>query len=475
MDKLIGREEEQRTLDRYLHSGRSELVVVYGRRRIGKTFLVRQYFKNRFTFSYVGRHNLSRQEQLACFAQALAEQSGSPYTPTLSSWWEAFSQLEHFIERLPKKQRKVIFIDEIPWMDSPKSDFVSALETFWNAWADHRDDILFIACGSATSWIVKKIFKNRGGLYNRVTCRLYLRPFCLAEVEEYLRSRRFVWDRFQIAQCYMAVGGIPFYLSLLDPAESMVQNIDRLFFASANAPMRTEFGELFATLFSHHENYVKVVRLLAERREGFTRTEISDNTGLGGSSLTTILDELERCDFIMGYQKWGSKTKGIIYRLTDAYTLFYYKFVDGDRSHDPQRWQHLVGKPQVTAWQGFSFELLCLLHLQQVKTALGIAGMATSASVWRSQNKDVRSQIDLVIDRADRIINLCEMKFSTQQYGITKGYEDHLRLRMSLFAAESRTRKGLAVTMVTTFGLLPSRHNGIVNSEVTLDALFVKP
>lgn len=472
MSIIIGRAEEQRLLERYEHSGRSEFVVVYGRRRIGKTFLVRQYFKDRFAFSYVGRHNQSREEQLDSFAQALAHQGGMAYIPKLSNWHEAFSLLQKHLEGMSKKRRKVVFIDEIPWMDNPKSDFISALETFWNAWADFRDDILLIACGSATSWIVNKIFKNRGGLYNRVTCQVYLRSFNLCEVEAYLRSRRFVWDRFQIAQCYMTMGGIPFYLSLLDPSQSLTQNIDRLFFASANAQLRTEFDELFAVLFTHHENYLKVIRLLAERREGFTRIEISGRTGLGGSSLTTILSELERCDFIVSYQKWGSKVKDTIYRLADAYTLFYYKFVEGQDAKDPHRWQHLLGKPQVSAWQGFSFELLCLLHLEQIKRALGISGMATYASAWRSLSKDLSTQIDLVIDRADRIINLCEMKFSTQQYAITRAYEEHLRQRMSLFAAESKTRKGLALTMVTTFGLLPNSHAGIVGSEVVLDQLF---
>ncbi len=244
---------------------------------------------------------------------------------------------------------------------------------------------------------------------------------------------------------------------------------------SANAQLRTEFDELFAVLFTNHENHLKVIRLLAERREGFTRTEVSSRTGLGGSSLTAVLIQLERCDFIISYQKWGSKTKSTIYRLADAYTLFYYKFVEGQDAKDPHRWQHLLGKPQVNAWQGFSFELLCLQHLEQVKRSLGISGMATYASAWRSQTKDVATQIDLIIDRADRIINLCEMKFSTQQYTITKEYEEHLRLRMSLFAAESKTRKGLALTMVTTFGLLPGRHTGIVSSEVVLDQLFVTP
>ena len=472
MNTLIGRTEEQRALERYEHSNRSEFVVVYGRRRIGKTFLVRQYFKDRFAFSYVGRHNVSRQEQLNSFAQALAQQGGSPYVPTLGNWHEAFSLLQKHLERMSKRRRKVVFLDEIPWMDSPKSDFVAALETFWNAWADLRDDILLIACGSATSWIVKKLFKNRGGLYNRVTCQLYLRPFNLSEVEVYLKSRSFVWDRFQIAQCYMTVGGVPYYLSLLDPTQSLAQNIDRLFFSSTNAQLRTEFEELFAVLFTNHENHLKTVRMLAERREGFTRKEISSRTGLGGSSLTTLLDELERCDFIISYRKWGSKTKDIIYRLADAYTLFSYKFVEGQDAKDPHRWQHLLGKPQVSTWQGFSFELLCLLHLEQIKQALGISGMATYASAWRSQSKDVATQIDLIIERADRIINLCEMKFSTQQYAISKDYEEHLRLRMSLFAAESKTRKGLAVTMVTTFGLLPGRHTGIVSSQVVLDQLF---
>lgn len=474
MDKLIGRKKECEALQKMVSSNKSELVVVYGRRRIGKTFLVRQFFNDRFTFHFTGLHNVNTKVQLQAFASSLQRHNHYSLPPTPGNWHEAFQHLEDMIARMPTKKRKIIFLDEMPWMDTPKSGFVAALEAFWNSWAALRDDILLVACGSATSWMVKKLLRNQGGLFNRVTGQIYLQPFNLSETEEYLTSRGCSWDRFQIVQCYMTLGGVPFYLSLLDPRNSLTQNIDELFFSSINAPLRNEINELYHSLFHNPLPYLEVVRLLAGKREGFTRSEISEKTHLQGATLTMILDDLERCDFIVGYQKYGSKVKNILYRVIDFYTLFHHHFADNNRGKDPHYWQHLIGKPQQTSWQGFSFELVCLLHLSQIKQALGIAGISTQACCWRSADKTTNYQIDLLIDRADRIINLCEMKFSNTPYVMTKNYADLLRTRMAAFAAESKTRKGLVVTMVTTYGVAPGKNNGVVSNEVLMDDLFRK-
>lgn len=455
-----------------MESERSEFVVVYGRRRIGKTFLVRRFFRDNYAFSFVGKHEMGREQQLTEFAKELMRYSHSTFVPQLKNWTEAFDALQRLLETYNISGKKVVFFDEMPWMDTPKSDFVSALENFWNGWANMRDDIVLVACGSATSWMVDKLLHNQGGLFNRITQKLYLRPFKLSEMEQYLDEKHFGWNRYQIAQCYMILGGIPFYLTLLNPKLSLLSNIDELFFADAHAMLRTEYNELYSTLFKRPDNYLAVIRMLTERKEGFTRKEISEKTKLGGAALSKILSDLEQCDFIFSYARYGNAKNNAIYRIKDFYTLFYYKYVNGIDTKDSLRWTHLSSTPQVSSWQGFSFELLCLLHLDEIKKALGIDRILNDASAWRSRQPEQNTQIDLVIERADHNINLCEMKFSSGMYAIDKGYEQKLRERMSIFLAETMTRCSTRITMVTTYGVLQNKHSGIVNDEVLLDDLF---
>ncbi len=455
-----------------MESERSEFVVVYGRRRIGKTFLVRRFFKDNYAFSFVGKHEMRREQQLAEFAKELMCYSHSTFVPQLKNWTEAFDALQRLLETYNIPGKKVVFFDEMPWMDTPKSDFVSALENFWNGWANMRDDIVLVACGSATSWMVDKLLHNQGGLFNRITQKLYLRPFKLSEMEQYLDEKHFGWNRYQIAQCYMILGGIPFYLTLLNPKLSILSNIDELFFADAHAMLRTEYNELYSTLFKRPDNYLAVIRMLTERKEGFTRKEISEKTKLGGAALSKILSDLEQCDFIFSYARYGNAKNNAIYRIKDFYTLFYYKYVNGIDTKDSLRWTHLSSTPQVSSWQGFSFELLCLLHLDEIKKALGIDRILNDASAWRSKQPEQNTQIDLVIERADHNINLCEMKFSSGMYAIDKGYEQKLRECMSIFLAETMTRCSTRITLVTTYGVLQNKHSGIVNDEVLLDDLF---
>ena len=372
MAKIIGREKEIQTLAEAMKSERSEFVAVYGRRRIGKTFLIKEYFNNKFSFLFVGTRGISKATQLDNFALALQRQFAIDFKPALQNWFDAFHLLEDLLTKKRTKGKRVVFIDEMPWMDSPKSDFVPALELFWNGWANMRDDIVLIACGSATSWMVDKVFHNRGGLFNRITRHLYLKPFTLNEVEKLLHSQGIQWDRYQIAQCYMALGGVPFYLTLLNRSESLSQNIDRLFFSSENAPLRMEYSELYSALFKDPEKYMTIVKALSAKREGMTRNELIEQCGFGGSSITKVLSDLERCDFIFGYSQFGNKTKNTLYRIKDFYTLFYYKFVEKDDGKDNCRWSHILQSQQVRIWQGFSFELLCLLHLDQIKNSFNM-------------------------------------------------------------------------------------------------------
>ena len=471
MSNIIGRKAEQAILKDCMSSNKSEFVVVYGRRRVGKTFLIKEFFDGKFNFAFAGTRNLSKQQQLANFAYTLKRYSKSEFAPTLKNWFEAFDHLAYLIEKSSSCEKKVIFIDEMPWIEARKSDFILALEHFWNGWANLRNDIVFIACGSATSWIVDKIFHNKGGLFNRATRHIYLRPFFLNEVEDYLRHEGFNWDRYQIALCYMTLGGIPFYLTLLKKQLSLAQNIDALFFNGENSPLKVEYQELFPALFNNPEKYVDIVKKLTEHREGLTRNQLISMGHESGAGLTKVLSDLERCDLIFSYSRYGNKSNNVIYRIKDFYTLFYYKFAEKVLT-GKQQWVHLANTQQVRSWQGFSYELLCLLHLEQIKNALGLNVMLNSASSWRSTNRDKGAQIDLVIDRADRVINLCEIKFSSNIFTIDKDYEKKLRERMAIFSEETKTRHTTVLTMITTFGLLENSHSSIVNSQVTLNDLY---
>ena len=478
MDTFIGRKREMDELERCMQSSRSEFVVIYGRRRVGKTFLVRNYFHDSYTFYYVGAHKQTQKKQLENFAKALFRYGTFDEHPKLSSWSEAFDALSQLLDQSQTK-RKVLFFDEMPWIDNKGSDFVEALEYFWNSWVATRDDIVFVACGSATSWMVDKLIANQGGLHNRITRQIYVAPFTLNECQQYLADKGFGWDFYQIIQCYMVLGGVPYYLSLLEPNLSLPQNIDNLFFAIGGR-LSDEFDELYNSLFPKADRYVSVVRALAAKREGMMRAELEKASGLSGGNLTRMLKNLQRCDFIMKYAQFGCKKKNTIYRISDFYTLFYFKFIENNNDKDPEFWMHNFMTRSVETWEGFTFELVCLKHLNQIKKGLGISGISTTASSWRTDpildtdGKTIRkgAQIDLIITRIDKMIHLCEMKFSSKPYTITNEYKEKLNERMMIFRDETKTPLKLVHTMITPYGVAKGKQYGLLHSEITAKELF---
>lgn len=474
MEKLIGREHECKALDWAMKSQRSEFIILYGRRRVGKTFLIRSFFHDRYSFHFVGAHNQKRNVQLQNFREALIRYGANTQTPEITTWHEAFTQLINLLERCSDK-RKVIFFDEMPWIDTHGSEFVDELEFFWSNWVQNRDDIVLIACGSATSWMKDKLEDNQGGLHNRITHRIYLRPFYLSECKSYLVEHGFEWDYYQILQCYMIFGGIPYYLSLLKPYLSLPENVDSLIFARGG-DLSNEFNELYNALFSKANRYIDIVKLLSTKREGFTRKEIETKTGYYGGGLTKLLTNLERCDFIVSYAQFGNKNKLTLYRLADFYTLFYFHYAERNLTRDEQFWQHHFMDRSVQSWEGFTFEEVCLRHLPHIKQGLGIAGIATEASSWRftPPKNDTRkgAQIDLVIKRIDKLIHLVEMKFSEKPYTITKEYEKRLQERKHLFMEITGIQRGPVLTFITPMGLSQGAHTSMIHSQLTAEDLF---
>lgn len=470
---MIGRENEQKLLLDTLQSDESQFVAVYGRRRVGKTYLIRETFGYNFAFQHTGLQKGSKTEQLNEFKRSL-KNAGMKNVPPLSNWMDAFYALWEFLQSLPDG-KKVVFIDELPWLDTPKSNMVSALDHFWNAWVTTRKDIVLVVCGSATSWIISKIVRNYGGLHNRLTRQIYLEPFTLYECELYAKSKHLGMSRRNILETYMVLGGIPYYWSFLNKGDSQAQNLDKLFF-SKNGELVGEYKALYSSLFKNPESYIEVVSILGRKKAGMTRQEIIDAIKKNeGGKLTIILEELEQCDFIRSYQSIGKKKKDTVFQLIDNFTLFYFKFMDGTIKIEKNYWSKVMQKPTYNAWSGLAFERICLQHIEQIKKALGISGVICNVCSWnyRPKNTDEKGvQIDLLIDRDDNVINLCEIKFSKSEYEITAEYERELYRKAEVFTRETGTKKGVAIVMITTFGLVENEWSNNINKQIVLDDLF---
>lgn len=470
--EIIGRYKEQQTLQQYVDSDKPEFVAVYGRRRVGKTFLIREYFNKKFSFYISGLANATKEEQLENFNATLTFYGKAPY-PRARNWMESFRQLIGLLENSKKKNKKIVFIDEIPWFDTPRSGFIMGLEYFWNTWASSRPDILLIVCGSATSWIINKLLKNHGGLHNRVTRRMLIEPFNLAECEDFFRHKKIDLNRKSIVECYMIFGGIPFYINMFEKELSLAQNIDKLCFAK-NSELRGEFSILYSSLFKHSEHHESVIKVLAKKRMGLTREEIVQETKLQGGGLSAILEELEQCNFIRSYNAYDKKAKERLYQLIDFYSLFYFNFMENSRQSDEHFWTNLIDNAKHRAWSGYAFEQVCMQHAAQIRQKLGISGVVTYSAAWRSKKSELAAQVDLLIDRNDGIINLCEMKYAGNEFVIDKKQDENLRNKKSAFINETKTRKAVHTTMVTTYGVKRNEYWNNIQSEVRMDDLFVQ-
>ncbi len=471
--KIIGRQQEIESLERYIGSGQSEFIAVYGRRRVGKTFLIRNLFSDKFAFAATGILEGDPSEQRESFMASLRDYGCKDCVFT--DWMEAFSKLRALLEAKDKKQPLVVFIDELPCFDTQRSKFVHALGYFWNNWAAWQGNVKLIVCGSATSWMTRNLLDSKGGLHNRLTQTLWLKQFCLAETEEYLKNSGFKWTRDSIAQCYMILGGIPYYLSLLDNRMSLPQNIDRLFFAS-DGKLRDEFRRLYGSLFKNPESYLKVIDLLATNHQGLTRKELAHKIDLGGR-LSEVLDDLQQCGFItrmaVRAQRGGIKATDGIYHLTDFYTRFYYDFCRGKTS-DEQYWTHKLATPKANTWLGLAYERLCMAHIQQIKVALGISGLHTEYYSWRSKEHQPAAQVDIIIERSDNMVNLCEIKYSAGQYIMDKAEYEKIQNRQMAFMEETKCKQGIFLTLITTSAPKQNEYSSMMNGVVLLDDLFRK-
>ena len=471
--KVIGRINEIKKMQQITDSNKAEFLAVYGRRRVGKTFLIREFYKNEFSFYATGLANANTHKQLTSFS-IFVNQSFNTNYPAFNNWLEAFNIL---INELKKCEGlKIIFIDELPWFDTKKSDFITGLEFFWNSWASADTSVKLIVCGSAASWMINKLIKNKGGLHNRVTARIKLDPFTLHETELFLQSKSIELDRYQIVQLYMAIGGVPFYLDQVQKGLSTAQNIEQLCFENGGL-LQSEFTFIFSSLFTNASKHELIIRKIFELGGSAKREDIISAANFSsGGDVSTKLKELEESGFITTYTEYGINSSKKIYSISDFYTMFYLKFIENAAKNEQGYWIHKIDNPLVRAWAGFTYEQVCLQHISQIKEALKISGISSKAATWqkKADGKTNAAQIDLIIDRRDGIINLCEIKFSINPFTITKAYDKDLRNKVAVFKESTKTRKAIFLTMITTYGLEKNEYSrSIVQNEITMDDLFV--
>lgn len=478
MNLLIGREAEISILNEALESPYAELIAVYGRRRVGKTYLIRTIYEKEIVFEVSGLNNMSLSEQLENFSATLSTAFKLPVDIAAPrSWVHAFRQLIQLLEPNLTTQKQVVFLDKFPWFDTPKSGFLAAFDNFWNSWASKHSNLVVVICGSAASWMIQNIVRNKGGLHNRITRRMRLMPFNLYEVEQFLQSLNMVLDRYQIIELFMITGGIPHYLKNIRRGESVIQIIDRMCF-TPDGLLIDEFKSLYAALFENADKHIAIVRALANKNAGLYRREIMAACQLSsGGGLTKLLEELTESGFISEFIPFNKTAKDAIYKLTDEYSLFYLKFIENSKAVGEGTWFDKSSSPSWRSWSGFAFENICLKHTPQIKKALNIYGIYSEQSAWRyvGKNDEAGTQIDLLIDRRDNCINICEIKFSITEFTIDKKYAEALAAKRRIFIAQTGTKKAVFITMITTFGVKNNAHYlNTVQNQLKMDALFEK-
>ncbi|HEX3935302.1 MAG TPA: ATP-binding protein [Puia sp.] len=475
-EEIIGRDSEKKILQNILTSGEAELIALLGRRRVGKTFLIRNFYEKHLVFEFTGTHEATLEMQLLNFRNALQQTIGSaipPATPT--HWIEGFTFLSQSLKAKMQNEPAVVLFDEFPWIHTPKSGFLSAFGYWWNTWASTQPKLKVVICGSAASWMIQNIINNRGGLHNRVSRTIRLLPFSLKESEEYLRGRGIILDRHQILRLYMAMGGIPQYLKQVDKGESADQAIDKLFFEK-NGVLKTEFANLYRSLFANAVHHEAIVRVLAKKGIGLGRAEIIKACGFStGGGITRLLEELEESGFITQYIPFGNASRDSIYKLSDEYSLFYLKFIEHSRASGAGAWHKIVNGQSYSSWSGYAFEGICQKHVPQIRKALGISGVYTESSGWRHVPKkgENGAQIDLLLDRADHCINLCEIKFTDREFAIDKRYASELQNKVTVFKSQTKTRKTVFPTMITPYGVRKNEYYiNLIQAEVLAEDLF---
>jgi predicted AAA+ superfamily ATPase len=472
--ELVGRIPEKMALRRYSESDKPEFIAVCGRRRVGKTYLVREFFSGNFTFYLTGLANANLKEQIAAFNVAARDYypSNIHKPEPVSTWLEAFALLKEICEKSHTIGKKVIFIDELPWLDTPRSGFLTALEHFWNSWASSRSDIMLVVCGSTTSWFIKNLLGNRGGLHHRLTGMIMLEPFTLGECEQYCESLGLFLNRQLLLGVYMTLGGTPYYYSLFERSLTLPQNIDALFF-SETGMLKGEFDELYGSLFRNPVMHKKIVKAMSKKNNPMTRDEILADIGSGsGGTFSNTLEELVQCGFIEEYTDFKKTKNGSWYLLADSISLFWLRFAGGRKKPEENFWANHLTDTKARAWRSFAYEQICWRHINQIKKTLGISGVMATISTWRAKGAKLTDHVNLIINRNDNVINICEIEFAETALALEKKRYEELMEKVQTFRADSDTKKAIHLTMITPYGLKHNAYLAVADEEITLNDLF---
>jgi hypothetical protein len=480
--KIYARKNEKKLLQEIYRSKKSEFLAVYGRRRVGKTYLIKNFYENKGIFFHItGTPRATTQQQLWNFSNIFSEVfNNSEPIETPSSWQEAFYLLKNAINKKQSNRKVILFFDELPWLANKKSGFIDALTYLWNRFLENDPRLIFIVCGSAASWMIKNVVDNRGGLYNRITKKIRLEPFNLFDTEKYLKQKNNIsLSRKQIIDIYMAIGGVAAYLDLIRPGQSSSQIISEIIFNN-QSPLSGEFDRLFKSLFNKSDIHKKIVKTLAENKMGIDRNKLFNQVGIkSGSVKKRVINELLESGFISKSPFFGNRKKGELLRLVDEYSAFYLKWhreiINCRLPVNPDYWLILQNSGKYKTWSGYAFETLCMNHIDYIARTLGISGIIYSYSSWShlpANKADKGVQIDLLIDRTDNCINLCELKFHNSQFTISKEYANKLIYKKQKFIEQTKTNKTIFITMITFYGTKENEHyREIVNNQITIQHL----
>lgn len=482
---IIGRQQEKSLLKEIYERSSPDFLAIYGRRRVGKTYLIRNYFSanHGIYFEITGLKDGTLAQQLKLFTEKFSEffMQGLPLQPP-RNWLDAFKLLTTALKKIPAGKKIVLFFDELPWLAAPKSGFIQALDRYWNTEWSLINNMKLIVCGSAASWMLNQLIHAKGGLHNRLTNVIALRPFSLGETAEYLKSKNINLNQKQILELYMIIGGVPHYLNSVTRGLSAAQNINKLCFQK-DGLLFNEFSKLFSSLFNDSEAHYEIIRIIAKAREGLSRDEILQKSTLSksGGMFKSRLSELEEAGFIASFTPYGKSKKGTYFRIIDEYILFYLKWIEpianklNLNTKSTSYWESKAQTQTWKSWSGYAFEAVCLKHIEQIKFALGIQVIASEIGSWRHipKQEEQGAQIDLLIDRADSIINLCEIKYCQGQYTLTKKYANELLRKLTTFQTQERINKTVFITLITPDGAERNAafEETIVN-EITLSDLF---
>lgn len=471
---LIGRKNQVKRLEEALLLNSSSFIAVTGRRRIGKTFLIDTVYEENICFRMTGIQGVEMQAQLNNFLSKLFEYGDVSDDTKIGNWQEAFSLLKSYLKHLDKSKKQIIFIDELPWVHTQKSGFLQYLAHFWNDYLSKEKHFILVVCGSATSWITKKVLNDKGGLHNRLTDIIHLQPFTLQETKLFFESKQIVYNFQTIAEYYMILGGIPYYLQQIKKGESPSVAIERLCFKE-DGILKNEYENLYKALFQNYTTHEIIVKVLSMVKYGISRDEILKKTGIkSAGEYTRTMEDLMLSGFIVEETTFGRIKKGSLYRLVDEYSVFYHQFIKNNKKYKLGLWNQITASQSYKIWKGFAFESLCKKHIFPIKKALGISGIYTEESVFVKKGIEESQgfQIDLLIDRKDATVNLCEIKYYAGQFEITKNYALDLLNKKQGFIEQTKTKKQVFITLITNYGLKDNAYKDVIDVELILEQLF---